>query len=135
MSRVPRPAKSYSNMRSVASPAKQSAAPAIPATPSRLRVPSGGRSRPSSPSKPIEEPKETPTPKLSLKEQIALKRQEAKKAALAEQKKVAGVSSTFDDAIDAIPDSRKKPVDDPDNIGRWGVRETIERARSTGKPF
>lgn len=133
MSRVPRPAKSYGNIRSPTTPAKPSMSPA---TPGRLRVPSGGKSRPSSPSKPskpLEDPEASPKPKLSVKEQIALKRQEAKKAADAERKTGAGAfSSTFDDAIDAIPVVGKKPVDDADSLGRWGVRETVERARSSG---
>lgn len=134
MSRVPRPAKSYSNIRSPVSTAKPTLAPSTPKTPAKLRVPSGGKSRPSSPSKPTEDLPETPKPKLSVKAQIALKREEAKKAAAAEQKRAAaGFANTFDDAIDAIPDKGKKTADEADSLGRWSVRETIERARNSGE--
>jgi hypothetical protein len=69
-----------------------------------------------------------------MKEQIVLKRQEAQKAAQHERKKAhSGFSSSFDDAIDATPVSFKKPAEAMDELGRWGVRETIERARSTGE--
>ena len=69
------------------------------------------------------------TPTLSIREQIALKRAEAKKSAR---------SSPDPDALsglggleDALP-----PGKDEENmvdLGRWSVKETIERARSTGE--
>jgi hypothetical protein len=65
---------------------------------------------------------------MSVKEAVALKRAEAKKA-MAAQKTVAehggsnGVEDTLSTASHAV---------DEDDLGRPSVRETIERARSSG---
>ena len=68
-----------------------------------------------------------PTPKLSIREQIALKRAEAKKLA----PKSSPIKGEFDDLEDASPDTYNKPEEDVD-LGRWSVKETIERGRSSG---
>lgn len=103
---------------------------------SRLTVPGTPSARQASPSPrkrtPVKKAEdalpETPKEKLSLKEQIALKRAEAKKALVSN----APASDGF--GVDDDPLALKvKPVEeDADSMGRWSVRETIERARSSG---
>lgn len=67
---------------------------------------------------------------VSIREQIALRRAEAKKAT------GKGLSaSTLDDLgglEEALPTS-PNAVDDVIDLGRWSVKETIERARTTGE--
>ncbi|KAL5504324.1 hypothetical protein ACEPAH_8398 [Sanghuangporus vaninii] len=137
MSRVPRPAVSNSNLRShyraptTATPRKPTSPTPTGTTSVRLRPPSGSpvKSRPTSPSKHVEEKPELAKPKLSLKEQIALKRAEAKKAQSVQGKNFA---PTLNDGLDTIPIKVQNADSNLTEIGRWGVRETIERARNTG---
>lgn len=78
-----------------------------------------------------EEPAAPPkAPALSMKEAIALKRAEAKKA-MATQK--THVSSGGIE--DAIPSTLGGAATDEDDLGRLSVRETIQRARSSGAYF
>ena len=68
---------------------------------------------------------------MSIREQIALKRAEAKKTSA----KSTPTEGTFPDLgglEDAIPDADKGT--DTVDLGRWSVKETIERARTTGGP-
>ena len=135
MSRVPRPAVSNSNLRSqyraptTAAPRKPTSP--TPTTPARLRPPGGSpvKPRPKSPSKQVEEPPESAKPKLSLKEQIALKRAEAKKAQSTQGK---SADDTLVDGPDAIPIKVQNADENLVELGRWSIRETIERARNTG---
>lgn len=117
------------------SPSKPSAtAAAFPSTP-RVRT----KSVPKSPSKPArrappEEEIPTPKPALSIKDAIALKRAEAKKTA-AKPVVTAGVGcDSFDNLEDAVPSggATMREVDENADLGRWSVKEAIERARSTG---
>jgi hypothetical protein len=63
---------------------------------------------------------------LSIREAIALKRAEAKKVP-----KVAGENlESLEDALPAT--GNNKGDEEVFDLGRWSVRETIERARSTG---
>lgn len=138
MSRVPRPSVSTGNMRSkyrapTASPTK----PTSSGTPARLRVPStpGAKPRPTSPSKPpankpLENEEEPSKPKLSLKEQIALRRAEIKKAPSAPR---SVEIELLDEGPDTIPVTTKKSTNEVVELGRWGIRETVERARSSGR--
>lgn len=83
-----------------------------------------------SPTKQFEEPAMPDSPKLSVKEQIALKRAEAKKAQL---KRSQGPSGSTDcEANEVRTNSAKVHEDDLTELGRVGVRETVNRARSTG---
>jgi hypothetical protein len=67
---------------------------------------------------------------LSIREAIALKRAEAKKAA---PKSAEGVLSGFEGLQDESPTSANKTAEEEIvDLGRWSVKETIERARSTG---
>ncbi|TRM60734.1 hypothetical protein BD626DRAFT_121331 [Schizophyllum amplum] len=100
--RSPTPGKASTFPRRVATPAK----PAV-------RAPS-----------PLKDASRSTTPQLSIREQIALKRAEAKKA----QRSVA--ASPSDTLEDAVPDAQ--PVVEEDILGRLSLRETIERARTTG---
>ncbi|EIN09950.1 L domain-like protein [Punctularia strigosozonata HHB-11173 SS5] len=129
------PSKSRSNLRAP-SPLKPSGVAKSPATPKRLPA-TPIKSKPSisslkkSPSKPSmdasrETPETLPKPALSIREQIALKRAEAKKAMTSSK------GGSGDDFF-AVPDSPAKgPAGEEDALGRWSVRETIERARSSG---
>ncbi|KAL5525592.1 hypothetical protein ACEPAG_6928 [Sanghuangporus baumii] len=137
MSRVPRPAVSNSNLRgqyrspTTATPRKPTSPTPTGSTSARLRPPSGSpvKSRPTSPSKHVEEKLEPAKPKLSLKEQIALKRAEAKKAQSAQGKIAA---PPLNDGLDTIPIKVQNADGNLIEMGRWGIRETIERARNTG---
>ena len=71
---------------------------------------------------------QTPSVPLSLKEVIALKRAEAKKG---QAKAANGPLDSFESLEDALPNTPTKQEDDI--LGRLSVRETIERARSTGE--
>ncbi|KAF9466511.1 hypothetical protein BDZ94DRAFT_1306115 [Collybia nuda] len=123
MSRIPQP---RSPLKPPSTPAKSRVTAA--GTPSRVRTQSAAKSVP--PARSINAPineESTPAP-LSIKEAIALRRAEAKKA------QTKGQINGPDDFIsleDALPTAPPKQ-DDEDILGRWPVRETIERARSTG---
>ncbi|KAJ6545025.1 hypothetical protein DFH09DRAFT_1088225 [Mycena vulgaris] len=133
MSRIPQPSRS--------TPRKTPASPAIPPA-SRVRTKSTVP-RATTPSKPARKPysdtdsfldkpkftQEEPLSKpLSIKEAIALKRAEAKKSQTS-----AAPPSPLDDFSgleDAIPNAPPPEEDDP--LGRPSLRDTIERAKSTG---
>jgi hypothetical protein len=70
-----------------------------------------------------------PTKPVDIREAIALKRAEAKKAL----NKIAGEDNmnSFQGLEDAIV-TNKEQNDDIVELGRWPLRETIERARNTG---
>jgi hypothetical protein len=88
-------------------------------------------------SKPTEDsiPIEPKTPSLSIREQIALKRAEAKKAASTSKGIIGGSSlDELDGLEDALP-PLEKPQEDIVDLGRWSVKETIERARSSGEYY
>ncbi len=68
--------------------------------------------------------------KISVKEQIALKRAEAKKV----QSK-GGPGSVHVDVLEdefSAPPTSKRTEESVDELGRLGIRETVNRARSTG---
>ena len=73
----------------------------------------------------------SPRPQLSIREQIALKRAEAKKAIA----KASPVKAEFEGLEDASPQTYNQPAVHDVDLGRWSVKETIERARSSGKYF
>lgn len=70
---------------------------------------------------------------MSLKEQIALKRAEVKKAQT--QANVGNDEDTIGPGLSLIgtPTKAKKEEEEIVEMGRWSVRETVERARSTGE--
>jgi hypothetical protein len=70
-----------------------------------------------------------PATPVSIREAIALKRAEAKKAQ--SKSVVAEPAEKWNDLEDSIPDPPKQ--EEEDLLGRMSVRDTIERARSTGK--
>ncbi|KAI0031043.1 hypothetical protein K488DRAFT_87203 [Vararia minispora EC-137] len=109
--------------------ARRTPSPTKPPTssiPSRVRTKSTPKPPPQT--VPVSEPD---TPRLSIKEAIALKRAEAKKAqeAAAAAKKPTGF---WEGLENASPDAYGKPEVE-EEVGRWGVRETIERARVSGQ--
>ncbi|KAJ4477460.1 hypothetical protein J3R30DRAFT_3755909 [Lentinula aciculospora] len=70
-----------------------------------------------------------PVPTLSIKEAIALKRAEAKKA----QGQAQNASlDDFSSLEDAVPSVSGISPEGEDALGRWSVRETIDRGRSSG---
>ncbi|KAK2459897.1 hypothetical protein APHAL10511_008097 [Amanita phalloides] len=72
---------------------------------------------------------ENSAPGLSIKEAIALRRAEAKKL----QSKSSNTLSTSGGGLDDEPVATPgTPAQDEDSIGRLSLRQTIERARSTG---
>ena len=77
----------------------------------------------------MEEPPPVPkAPILSIKEQIALKRAEASKA---KPSQPSGGSGGLD--LDGLEEALPEPeLQDNLDLGRWSVKETIERARSSG---
>ncbi|KAH7884337.1 hypothetical protein F5I97DRAFT_1440989 [Phlebopus sp. FC_14] len=143
MSRIPQASSSRPTVKTtLAAPASRSRAPSpsksAASTPSTPRVRT--KSVPKSPSKsirraPVEEEPPVAKPALSIKEAIALKRAEARKAAAKSAFSGGGGSfDQFDNLEDAIPGSIAPKKEDDANLelGRWSVKETIERARSTG---
>jgi len=68
---------------------------------------------------------------MSMKEAIALKRTEAKKATAA-QRALSEQDGSSGDIGDASPNTWRVDTVDGDDLGRLSVRETIERARSSG---
>lgn len=122
MSRIPQ-----STRAPPTTPAKSRIATA--ATPSRVRTQSTRSGTPTKPAARAASPAQEPaTPSLSIKEAIALRRAEAKKAQL---KSSGGTQNDFISLEDASPFPAAKQEDE-DILGRWPVRESIERARSTG---
>ncbi|OJA08474.1 hypothetical protein AZE42_02852, partial [Rhizopogon vesiculosus] len=97
---------------------------------------------PKSPSKtlrrpqPVEDEPLIPKTPLSIKEVIALKRAEVRKAVSASS---SGASfgnpagfGDFENLKDADPIAAKRNDEETPELGRWSVKETIERARSIG---
>lgn len=71
------------------------------------------------------------TPTLSVREQIALKRAEAQKVMKERvQNGGVGVGDEFQGLEAASPTKEREDILD---LGRWSVKETIERGRSTGE--
>ncbi|TBU44318.1 hypothetical protein BD309DRAFT_958705 [Dichomitus squalens] len=68
----------------------------------------------------------SPRTQLSIREQIALKRAEAKKIAKSP------VKAEFESLEDASPHTYNQPVAQDVDLGRWSIKETIERGRSSG---
>jgi len=68
---------------------------------------------------------------MSVKEAIALKRAEAKKAT-ATQRALSEQDGSSGGISDASPNTWRVDTGDGDDLGRLSVRETIERARSSG---
>jgi hypothetical protein len=118
MSRVP----------STRAPPKLSSTPArtrvTPTTPSKNRTQPAARS--GTPTKAATS-HETAATTLSIKEVIALRRAEAKKAQAKENNSTGTDSISLDD-----PSPSTTKQEEEDILGRWPLRETIERARSTG---
>ncbi|KAH8112006.1 RNI-like protein, partial [Phellopilus nigrolimitatus] len=137
MSRVPRPAVSTGSLRNQyhastsSTNGAQTKAP-TPNTPSGLRVPhsSTAKRAPSPRRKETEE--KSSTARLSLKEQIALRRAEAKKAQATQNNSGGVLLSTFGGDDDLVVEKSKDVEEDVNDLGRWSIRETVERARSTG---
>jgi hypothetical protein len=96
-------------------------------TPSKARTQSAARSGTPTKAAPAATSHEAATTTLSIKEVIALRRAEAKKA---QAKGNISGGNDFISLDDPAPSTTKQEEDD--NLGRWPVRETIERARSTG---
>ncbi len=102
-------------------------APGTPTTP-RLRTQSS-TSRSATPSKPMVVEPPPPVPAINIREAIALKRAEAKKV---QSKGLSGGETVdqWDGLEEVIPDALKP--EEEDLLGRLSIRDTIERARSTG---
>ncbi|KAH9029317.1 hypothetical protein EDB83DRAFT_2678570 [Lactarius deliciosus] len=118
-------------LRTISSNAKPSGSSSVQPPPSdRTRTKSTTKAPPRS--RPTEQEPVTPSkaPVLSLKEAIALKRAEAKKALAAQKSTATHVDSAGIE--DASPSTWGAATADDDDLGRLSVRETIERARSSG---
>ncbi|KAG1743461.1 hypothetical protein EDB19DRAFT_1698660 [Suillus lakei] len=142
MSRIPQPSPRPTVKTTLVPPSRSRAPspskPAASVSSPRVRT----KSVPKSPSKAIRRPppveNEPPVPKapLSIKEAVALKRAEVKKAVSTSSSRVGLGDSTsfgdFENLEDADPVAAKKSEEETPELGRWSVKETIERARSTG---
>ena len=104
--------------------------PTLTPKPSNPRLaPSPNKSRVASPQKEQKVETELLKPALSLKEVIAQKRAEARK--LKSTSPALGEPAVLaDDAGLVMPN--KPQEEDIDDLGRWSLRETVERARGTG---
>ncbi|KAJ3762773.1 hypothetical protein EV360DRAFT_35025 [Lentinula raphanica] len=126
MSRIPQTPRSRTP---TATPSKTK--PASSPLPGRVRTKSAtARSNgPTSSKLAIKDDPPMPVPTLSIKEAIALKRAEAKKA----QERTRNTPlDDFSSLENAIPSVSGIPAEEEDALGRWSVRETIERGRSSG---
>ncbi|KAH6890109.1 leucine-rich repeat-containing protein 40 [Coprinopsis sp. MPI-PUGE-AT-0042] len=125
MSRIPTPKSSRSSLKPPSTPSKSRLAP--PSTPSQ-RATHGARTP--TKQRPIDLPEDDAEkkPALSIKEAIALRRAEAKKAQASSS---AGGLSNLGALEDALPVPTQQPEEE-DLLGRLPLRETIEKARSTG---
>ncbi|KAI0787291.1 hypothetical protein C8Q74DRAFT_1195878 [Fomes fomentarius] len=158
MSRLPQPSSSYSSsnarLRLQSTPTVPSSSLRAPVTPlakPRTKTPTAtasptvaakprpnlktpnSRSLTKSPAKrtsalPSEEDAVPPLPKpqLSIREQIALRRAEVKKVMKSP------VKDEFAGLADASPHTYNQPVERDVDFGRWSIKESIERARSSG---
>ncbi|KAH9053798.1 L domain-like protein [Lactarius vividus] len=127
--RVPKsPSGRLRTISSNAKPSGSSSAQPLPSDRTRTKSATKAPPRP----RPTEQEPVTPSkaPALSLKEAIALKRAEAKKALAAQKSTIAHVSSAGVEG--ASPSTWGGAAADDDDLGRLSVRETIERARSSG---
>ncbi|KAF9810016.1 hypothetical protein IEO21_07171 [Rhodonia placenta] len=115
LSTSPTPLRSKASTKSLKPPKS----PAPPRSPVRRTAPP-----------PVDEPPLPAKPQLSIREQIALKRAEAKKAQTPADNTHSGLDD-FSGFEDALPISGKTQGDEEVDLGRWSVKETIERARST----
>lgn len=122
MSRVPHPPP-----RPPSTPSSPARSRLTSSTPSKWRSQSAARAKTPTKSVATATPQEPSAP-LSIKEAIALRRAEAKKA---QAKGNNSGSHDFISLDDPSLSSTTKPEEE-DILGRWPVRETIERARSTG---
>jgi hypothetical protein len=123
MSRIPQPSSSRT-LKQPSTPIKKVISRG---TPIKARAQPGARAVTPVKSK-VEVVPQTPSVPLSIKEVIALKRAEAKKG---QSKAANGPLDSFESLEDALPNAPSKQEDDI--LGRLSVRETIERARSTGE--
>ncbi|KAK0194074.1 hypothetical protein F5146DRAFT_418289 [Armillaria mellea] len=121
-SRIPKAQPSTPTKSRISTPVKNSTAPIRTRTKSTTRstTPSKLKAREDTP-----QPQSPPPPPLSIREAIALKRAEAKKV------KGIGGSDNLGSLEDANPVA-SNVVPEEDLLGRLSVKETIERARSTG---
>ena len=71
--------------------------------------------------------------RLSVKEQIALKRAEVKKSQMRANLNTANDEDAFGPTITVGSSAREKKEEDVVEMGRWSIRETVERARNTGE--
>ncbi|KAG5652205.1 hypothetical protein H0H81_005826 [Sphagnurus paluster] len=129
MSRIPPPSSSRTPVKPPTTPSKSRGT----VTTSRLRPQSTRSSTPTKPSaaKPVintTENLENSRQNLSIKEAIALRRAEAKKAQL---KTNTGGLSDFIPTVEDASSASTSRQEEEDILGRWSVRETIDRARST----
>lgn len=129
MSRIPQSSSSSrTSIKTPTTPLKSRGTVTSSSGSSRIRTQSQRSATPAA--KPVVDAKtleSTPAP-LSIKEAIALRRAEAKKA----QSKTG--KEAFSDLV-SLEDASPTPVDkqeEGDILGRLPIRETIERARSTG---
>ncbi|EIW57151.1 L domain-like protein [Trametes versicolor FP-101664 SS1] len=96
------------------------------------RSPTKSPARRTTPLPPDEDvPPTPPLPQLSIREQIALKRAEVKKV-VAKPTIVASASGEFAGLEDASPHTFNQPSVVDVDLGRWSIKETIERGRSSG---
>jgi len=109
---------------------KPAARPTLTPKPSNPRLAlSPNKSRAPSPQKEQKEELGSPKPSLSLKEVIAQRRAEARK--LKSSSPTLDCLPLLGDDPSSVVQS-KSQKEDLDDLGRWSLRETIERARSTG---
>jgi len=125
MSRIPHPS-SRTPIRPPSTPERSRVTATT--TPSRVRTRPAARSGTPNKLAPAAAPEEPAAAPLSIKEAIALRRAEAKKA------QAKGNDNGGQDfiSLDEPPQSTATKQEEEDVLGRWPVRETIERARNTG---
>ncbi|PFH44924.1 hypothetical protein AMATHDRAFT_10419 [Amanita thiersii Skay4041] len=141
MSRVPQVSTPRSSKRAPTTPVKQRVTPA--STPTKLGASSVAKSRapllgksPAKANGPLNKvassESEKPVPALSIREAIALKRAEAKKLQTSTSTGTSTLGTLGGSDEIVTPTASDSPGQDADSLGRLSLRQTIERARSTG---
>ena len=123
---IPPASRSRAASPSISKPSSSTVSPTRARTKSTPQTPSKSLRR----AQPQDQPPVPKTP-VNIREAIALKRAEVKKTERASSScRNGGTSDDLTALDDALPTKKEEDVDE---LGRWSVRETIERARSTGE--
>ncbi|KAJ7186813.1 hypothetical protein C8R46DRAFT_280242 [Mycena filopes] len=133
MSRIPQPTSRGTPRKTPTTPTAATETPRLRTKSTYARPPSKSPRKPFADDSFFDKPKageaEASSKPLSIKEAIALKRAQAKKA---QTRNIPSPLDDFSSLADTIPDVVPQQPEEEDILGRPPLRDTIERAKSTG---